>query len=872
MEQVVIPSMKGIYSHPNPIGEVPLGAVIEAVNLNMDRDGVLETRRGFKTLTDNSTDVPLGLYFQDGLIYSYLVSGKFQYMDLAGSGKTDLSTSYSAPQGLQSPLSTENGGNYYFTTNLGVIRLERNGNTPSITGRTGAPKGLDGSAVTSGASGWMANNTAVAYRVCFAYVDATGKKHIGSPTSRILATNTSGGTRTVDVTFTLPAELTTSFYYQLYRSVQTSNSTDEPLDEMQLVVEKQPSSAEITAKSITYTDQTPDNLLGATLYTSPSQEGILQANERPPYATSIASYKTLMCYANTATPQRMFMTIISIGGSSGLAVNDTIVIDGVTYTAKATETASSGQFQVYTSGTTSQNIDNTARSLVRVINKYSSNTTVYAYYLSGYQDLPGKILIEHRVAYNTTSFVATSSRGSAFSPPLPSSGTTYASANETKHNRIYFAKSSQQESVPLLNYIDVGSANHEIINIVALRESLIVLKDDSIWRVTGETINDIRSAIFDGTTNVVFPHCCVAFDNKVFAITTQGAVMVSDSGVEVVSRPIERQLLFVINDVLSNGTAPRNCFAIAYQSDRKIIINLSSSYSNALYVGNITYVYSPVTNAWTTWTLPVVCGVTIPGFYVMRSGGLTQKIDKLYIGAYFTDWQSATTKSELQYERKDFYATDYADYEYSITINSITGDVITTNYFGTIGRGYCIGQSGFFWALNPTASGTKVIPRTQASGPAYPSTGAATLYIPITTQTTTTPIHAGHPGISKKFSFVDLMLGATLDDLIAVLFHTDTYGANASTSPASQKIEGSIEDGGNQVFSPRKAVNYLSDSVPVKIQNGRCYVPYAKSRARNLFVTVVGGRALTRLDINGMVLGYVPGSTKLRGAASPLAY
>ena len=870
MEQFTVPSVKGLYTHPNPVGEVPPGALLKAVNVNIDREGVVETRRGFSSLVDTGvgSGSVLGLYYQDQLIYIYRDSGDIYTITLAGGAFSFLANIVAPPQSLHAPLIEEANGNIYLTTVGYVGRIERSGNTPFYSGRTGVPKGLDGTATTSGASGFMANNTAVAYRVCFAYVDANGTKIVGTPTSRILATNTSGGTRTVDVTFTLPSEITLNHYYQIYRSVQTSNATDEPVDEMQLVVEKQPTSGEVSALSVTYTDQTPDNILGATLYTSPSQQGILQTNERPPFATSLAFFKQMMFYANTATPQRMFMTIIAVGGSSGLAVNDTIVIDGVTYTGKASEAAASGQFLISTTGTTSQNIDATARSLVRVINKYASNTTVYAYYLSGYQDLPGKIMIEHRLAYNVTPFVATSNRGTAFSPPLPSSGVTYASANETKKNRIYISKTQQPEAVPLLNYIDVGPANKEIVNVIPLRDSVIVLKEEGIYRITGETFSDIRVALLDGTTNIVFPHCCEAFDNKCVAVSTQGVVMVSDTGVEVLSRPIERQILYDINRVLTATKPPRNCFTIPYQSDRKIIINLASGPGDSATGSNSVYVYSPVTQAWTTWSKPMTCGIAIPGFYVMNPGGvLTQKNDRLYLGTYYVDIKTGAGAKGVEVERKDSAPTDYADYTYSINISSVNGNVIVTD-FAPHSTGQVITQGGYNWTLIKTGSTIYFVPRTSA--PISPSTGAATLSIPINSNVVFCPVHANMPGVTKKMIAVDFMLGATSDDILNVTFSTDTYSSPAGTSLWGNIGEGVIENGG-KVYLPKKQIGTNSDVQPVKIQNGRAYIPAAYVRTRSMLISLSCGEALARFDLNGFVLNYVKGGTRIGGAVSPLA-
>ena len=385
-----------------------------------------------------------------------------------------------------------------------------------------------------------------------------------------------------------------------------SPSTTEPSDELYLVAESNPTSTDITNKYVAYTDQTPETLLGAALYTNPSQETILQANDAPPMAKDIAFWKDQMFYANTLTKQRLTMTLISCG-APGLQLNDTIYISGVTYTAKAAENITNKEFQLFTAGTPAANIDNTAKSLIKVINRNTSNTDVYAYYLTGYDDLPGQILIEER-GIGMSFFVATSSRGSAFSPPLPASGNDYASSNDTLGNRVYVSKIKQPESVPILNYFDVGSANDPIIRIVPLRYSMFIFKqEDGIFRVTGDSISNFNIDPFDTTTNIRGSETCVKFNNKIYTMSTQGVVTVSDAGVEIISRPIEKDLIHLTN----HASFETYSYAIGYESKRKYILStIKVDELMGYYEGCRTmYIYNYVTDTWTTWDVGTNHGI-----------------------------------------------------------------------------------------------------------------------------------------------------------------------------------------------------------------------------------------------------------------------
>lgn len=855
--------IKGIYTNPNPISDVPLGAPIELVNMNVDRDGIAETRRGFYnfgSLYSSGTGTKIvGAYVYAGVVYMVDSTGALFGLDSVGA-RTGIAGTFLPPSGLRAPLSAEGAGNLYLATSSGVYRAS------SGVSLAGVEQGLDGTAAVAvpAGTGWFTNNTAVAYRICFTTTLANGTKIIGSPTSRIIVSNTSGVLKDTDVTFTLPSTLTVSNTYQIYRTLMTGAPTDEPLDEMQLVAEKNPTAGEITAKSVTYRDTTPESLLGATLYTSPSQEGILQSNDRPPLAKSMAYYKTMMAYANTQTPQRMFTTVIAIGGASGLVNGDTITIDGTVYTGQAAENSAIGQFQISAAGTPAQNIDATARSLVRVINQYATNTTVYAYYLSGYADLPGKIMIQSRNV-GTSLFVAVSSRGTAFSPTIPASGVTYFSTTDTAPNRVYFSKPGQPDSVPILNYYNVGASNTAIVNILLLRDSLIALKEDGVYRISGETFADLRTTLLDGTVNTLFPHSCVQFDNKIYCVSTQGVVAVGDAGVEVVSRPIERDILQLINGVKSPVTTgvAGEAHAISYQIDRKIIFVFSLGYTSG---GNpvLVYVYNPTTNAWTTWKYDgITCGVVDP-------------TGRLVLGRTITD-------TYVKRERKDFLQKDCSEDDTSVTITAVSADGKTATYSGspvlTPGMMLDAGNGVPITAVDSLAKTFTV----QDTGFLFVST--KNVLTPIQTFALFGPVHGGDPVTWKKFSYVDVLLGASKANYGVVGFMNDNYNQNGGGTLGwydgiglwallTEDFSGGIGIMGKNRLGDISRLevggfpsNYTSQyTQPPQ----RVFIPRDIARCKNLYVGIASYAGGARFELNGLSFGFSMSGRKTRGVASPV--
>lgn len=126
-------------------------------------------------------------------------------------------------------------------------------------------------------------------------------------------------TATVLIRITLPEEVTTNYFYQVYRSSQVSaTGTDVlsdlvPNDELQLVYEKYLTAADIVAGFVEFEDIVTDAFRGANLYTNNTTgEGILQANDIPPLARDIANFKGSTFYANTKTRQRMNFSLLGV--------------------------------------------------------------------------------------------------------------------------------------------------------------------------------------------------------------------------------------------------------------------------------------------------------------------------------------------------------------------------------------------------------------------------------------------------------------------------------------------------------------------------------------------------------------------------------
>jgi hypothetical protein len=147
---------------------------------------------------------------------------------------------------------------------------------------------------------------------------------------------------------------------------------------------------------------------------------------------------------------------------------------------------------------------------------------VYGYYVSSYSDLPGKMVLEERGIGGTSFSIICSAHGSAFNPSLPTSGVTVSSSNDANKHYIAFSKYQQPEAVPYVQSIPVGSSVFGIDRILPLRDSLIILKKDGVFRLVGTDKTSFSIIPLDTTAPVISADSAVVLNNSVVSLTSQG--------------------------------------------------------------------------------------------------------------------------------------------------------------------------------------------------------------------------------------------------------------------------------------------------------------------------------------------------------------
>jgi hypothetical protein len=755
----------GLYTYANTVGQVPPGAMVAASNVVIDRPGVVETRRGFKQWGTTLTGTIHKLFpYKNRLIAHHGTTLSYD-SDAAGTW-VDYSGTFAPITGDQI-RGVEANQNFYFTTNNGIYKLDALTTSPYKAG--GIPA-LDTTAAVTGATGFLSNLNQCAYRITWVWIDANNNQIEGNPSPSVTILNSSGGTRDVNVTFTIPSDVTTSFYYRIYR---TQQSTVVPGDTFYLAYESQPTAGQIIAKAVTVQDSTPDALLGLLLYTSPGAQGQFQTNDPPPLANDICTFQGMTFYFNCTTIQQFYITLIAVGAPSGFQIGDTISLVGTgtrTYTGAAANNFATGAFLVSTGGTVAQNIDATARNLVSAINQDPNNTEFYAGYLSGYSQLPGQILVYAR-NLGHAAFTSVSTRGAAFSPTIPSSGVTYISSNNQVVNGFYVSKSGQPEAVPAQNLQFIGtganSASFTIYRGIALRDAVIVETKGGVFRITGTSPSNLTVQPFDNTVVLNGIDTAVALNNSVYSYTTQAVISVTESGSQIISRNVEGDLLQL--SAMSNFSAL--AFGVAYESDRKYLLWTPSSSLDTY--PTIAYVYNWITQSYTTWSINATCAVVNP------------YDNKLYIGG---------VGGKVLQERKTFTVADYADGETAVNIVSASGTSVTLTSAASAVIGYSLGQGltagmgGISGVITAVDTNTNIV--TLATTVAF-TAGAASLYAPINASITYAPLTCGYPTYIKRFQPVMQFIFSQANFISAtVSFSSDMYPANESVTLTPKSSNG----------------------------------------------------------------------------------
>ena len=342
---------------------------------------------------------------------------------------------------------------------------------------------------------------------------------------------------------------------------------------------------------------------------------------------------------------------------------------------------------------------------------------------------------------------------------------------------MYFSKLQEPEAVPIVNYLRVGSANEEILSIHALTNSLIVIKKDGIFRVSGDSPANFVVSLIDPTVVCVARDSAVLFNNQVSMLSNQGVVFISETGVEVKSRNIEN----VIQYAIDQGGIDISTRGFAYEVDR--VYKLTTLDPKGEIVN---YNYNVLTDTWTT-------------SYTSFSAAALGPDDKMYYVGYS---DSDFSKGTIYKERKDQKKTDFTtEYHNGTILDSTNPDRILIS-----SPSYTIKYGDLIPSIPVVASNKQVnIVKTVevfAPGQYYCTffhkttlaTGIVpgnniTIYESFESTIKLAPYTAGTVGLMKQFTQVQIHFRDLATTALQVSFASDSY-SNSKANNWIANVEG----------------------------------------------------------------------------------
>jgi hypothetical protein len=137
--------------------------------------------------------------------------------------------------------------------------------------------------------------------------------------------------------------------------------------------------------------------------------------------------------------------------------------------------------------------------------------------------------------------------------------------------------------------MDVGAGNKDILRIIPLKDTLIVLKEDGIFGVTGDY--PFRLDSLDAKTILTTPRAVIGGESCLYGLFNSGVCRVDGTGVRIISSPIADDFR-----QLNTGSAPVVC--ALNETDGILLVK---TYSGTSTTQPVWHCYNIRTNAWTNF-------------------------------------------------------------------------------------------------------------------------------------------------------------------------------------------------------------------------------------------------------------------------------
>ena len=535
----------GLHTNSNSVTKTPQGALKQAENIVIDKDGIAEPIPGLDRIytTIPGSNGPIKAIF------------KYKNQLLAYDGEHLIQINKDADSHIISSFKASNpsfidNDSLYINSDEGLLCFDNLGSRRKA--------GIEQAYIVSNSvkhengGGSLNPGHVRAYRVLFGKKISSTKEVVGPPSP--IHTIYNGGDKDQKITLTFRSIDISDAYYEIYRTADVDVKSAEvekpehfiPDDEMFLVARVYFTNPDTI---ITYTDKTPKELTGNALYTSESQEGILGANTPPPLANEVVEHKNRLFLANIK--QYSYITFELNGFSEGdyflFGKNKFVCGDG---------------FHKHKS-----NFD-TAIALCNAINQHADN---YRAEVMSHRQSPRIDMVI--TSYSSDLFTLFIGNGSSQKRSIKSEEGSLA-------NGLIFSKFLEFEAFPLKNMLRVGKSSSRITKLVSLKDRLLIFLNPGLYALFGDDESTFQLDCIDPNINLVNPKSVSVLNGAVFCDTDQGIQIVTESDLIPISKPIDN----LIN---------KSRFGVSCQKTNRYY----------LFDDKQAIIYNGSTGKWSTWAI-----------------------------------------------------------------------------------------------------------------------------------------------------------------------------------------------------------------------------------------------------------------------------
>jgi hypothetical protein len=367
-----------------------------------------------------------------------------------------------------------------------------------------------------------------------------------------------------------------------------------------------------------------------------------------------------------------------------------------------------------------------------------------------------------------------------WSPPLPntfSSGVQVYAENSRMPDALFFSKTSEPEAVPVINFIRIGSRNADILGIFALRDSVVILKEDGVFVLTGQTIGDFNVSPLDPTVLFTSNRTAAKINNTVIAMSSnQGLVQITEKSVQIISRRLDD----VVQPMLGYPATLDQSLVFGHESGRMAYISIND------YIGDRepqTYLYNVINQTWTetddTFRQMLAAGDVLYGTSIAEFNVIKRQRKTQTLVDYSREWMKATA-----------LASDLTTATIQLTgagtsFTPEAGDVIVYNdVINRISTWTDIGGGDFTVTF---ASETNI--------PTSGSPVDCIIYQGYLSTVKMSPFHAGMVGRSKQFSAMQLHLRQSSISELNVSWAGAYFGSSEAIDWSASLSSGSGSSG-----------------------------------------------------------------------------